>query len=61
VYDGLIKITGLIQHKTECFSSTWRKYYNEGLHNLYYWPNIIRAIKSRRMRWAGLVIGLGDI
>jgi hypothetical protein len=33
----------------------WRKLHNEGLHNLYSSPNIIRMIKSRRMRWAGHV------
>jgi hypothetical protein len=33
----------------------WRKLHNEELRNLYYSPNIIRMIKSRRMRWAGLV------
>jgi hypothetical protein len=29
----------------------WRKFYNEELHNLYYSPNTLRMIKSRRMRW----------
>jgi hypothetical protein len=33
----------------------WRKLHNGGLHNLYYSPNIIRMIKSRRMRWLGHV------
>jgi hypothetical protein len=28
---------------------------NEELHNLYSLPNIIRMIKSRKMRWAGHV------
>jgi hypothetical protein len=32
-----------------------RKLQNEKLHNLYSWRNIIRIIKSRRMRWAGHV------
>jgi hypothetical protein len=31
----------------------WRKLHNEELHNLYSSSNIIRMIKSRRMRWAG--------
>jgi hypothetical protein len=31
----------------------WRKLHNE-LYNLYSSPNIIRMIKSRRMRWVGM-------
>jgi hypothetical protein len=31
----------------------WRKLHNEELHNLCSLPNIIRMIKSRRMRRAG--------
>jgi hypothetical protein len=33
------------------------KLHNEELHNLYSSPNIIRMIKSRRLRWAGHVAG----
>jgi hypothetical protein len=33
----------------------WRKPHNEELHDLYSSPNIVRAIKSRRMKWAGHV------
>jgi hypothetical protein len=33
----------------------WRKLHNEELHILYSSPNIIRQIKSRRLRWAGHV------
>jgi hypothetical protein len=38
---------------------TWRKLHNDELHNLYYSPNIIRAIKPRRMRWTRHVARLG--
>jgi hypothetical protein len=30
----------------------WRRLHNEGLHNLYSSPSIIRMMKSVRMRWA---------
>ena len=33
----------------------WRKLHNEELYDLYSLPSIVRAIKSRRMRWAGHV------
>jgi transcription termination factor 2 len=38
----------------------WRKLHNEELRNLYSSPNIIRMIKSRRMRWAGHVARMGE-
>jgi hypothetical protein len=37
----------------------WRKLHNEELHNLYPSPNIIRMIKSRRVRLAGQVARVG--
>jgi len=33
----------------------WRKLHNEELNNLNCLPNIVRVVKSRRMRWAGHV------
>jgi hypothetical protein len=33
----------------------WRKLHNDELHSLYSSLNIVRVIKSRRMRWAGHV------
>jgi hypothetical protein len=37
-----------------------RKLHNEEIHNLYSSPDIIRQIKSRRMRWAGHVARMGE-
>ena len=33
----------------------WRRLHNEELNSLYRSPNIVRVIKSRRLRWAGHV------
>jgi hypothetical protein len=38
----------------------WRKLHNDELHSLYSSPNIVRVIKSRRMRWAGHVAHVGE-
>jgi hypothetical protein len=37
-----------------------RKLHNRELHNLYLSPDIIRQIKSKRMRWAGHVACTGE-
>jgi hypothetical protein len=46
--------------KRDRVTGWWRKLHNEELHNLYSSPNIIRIIKSRRMRWAGHVARMGE-
>jgi hypothetical protein len=38
----------------------WRKLHNEELHRLYSSANIIRMMKSRRMRWAGYLARMGE-
>ena len=37
----------------------WRKLHNEELSDLYSLPNVVRVVKSRRMRWAGHVAHMG--
>jgi hypothetical protein len=38
----------------------WRKLHKEELLNLYSSPSIITIIKSRRMKWTGHVVGMGE-
>jgi len=38
----------------------WRRFHNEELNDLYSSPNILRVIKSWRMRWAGHVARMGE-
>jgi len=38
----------------------WRKLHNEELRGFYSLPNIVRVVKSRRMRWAELVARMGE-
>ena len=38
----------------------WRRVHNGELNDLYCSPNIVRVVKSRRMRWAGLVVRMGE-
>jgi hypothetical protein len=39
---------------------SWRKLHIDELHRLYSSPNIVRVIKSRRMRWARHVTRMGE-
>jgi PAS domain-containing protein len=52
----LRRIFGL---KRDEVTGDWRKLHNEELHDFYSSPDIIRMIKSRRMRWEGQVELIG--
>jgi hypothetical protein len=45
--------------KRDEVTGEWRKLHNKELNELYYLPNIVRVVKSRRMRWAGYVARMG--
>ncbi|KAJ4429609.1 hypothetical protein ANN_21795 [Periplaneta americana] len=46
--------------KRDEVTGEWRKLHNTELHALYTSPDIIRTIKSRRLRWAGHVARMGE-
>jgi hypothetical protein len=46
--------------KMDEVTGEWRKLHNEELNGLYSLPNIVRVIKSRRLRWAGHVTRMGE-
>jgi hypothetical protein len=46
--------------KRDEVTGEWRKFHSEELHNLYSSPDIIRQVKSGRMRWAGNVARMGE-
>jgi len=46
--------------KRDEVTGEWRKLHTEELSDLYSLPNIVRVVKSRRMRWAGHVARMGQ-
>jgi hypothetical protein len=52
-------LTRIFESKRDEVTGEWRKLHNKELHDLYSSPNIVRVIKSRRMRWAGHVARVG--
>jgi hypothetical protein len=49
----------LMESKKDEVTGEWRRLHNEEVYVLYTLPNIIRAIESRRVRWAGHVARIG--
>jgi hypothetical protein len=60
VFENLVfwRIFGL---KREELVRGWRRQHNEELCNSYALPNIIRVIKSKRVRWVGHVSHVGEM
>jgi hypothetical protein len=54
-------LTRIFGPKTDEVTGGWIKVHNEEFHNIYFSPNIIRAVKSRKMRWAGHVERMGEM
>jgi hypothetical protein len=52
--------SNLFEPKRDEVTGEWRKLRNEELNDLYYSPNVVRVIKSRRMRLAEYVTRMGE-
>ena len=46
--------------KRDEVTGDWRKLHNEELSDLYSLPNIVRVVKSRRIRWTGHLARMGE-
>jgi len=46
--------------KRDEVTGEWRKLLNEELRDFYSLPNIVRVVKSRRMKWIGHVARMGE-
>ena len=46
--------------KRDVVTGEWRKLHNEEPWDLYSLPNIVRVVKSRRIRWMGHVVHMGE-
>src|SRR5215510_5597785 len=53
-------LRGVFGPKRDEVTGEWRKLHNEELNDLYSLSNIVRVVKSRRMRWVGHVVCMGE-
>ena len=53
-------LRGVFGPKRDEVTGEWKKIHNEELWDLYSLPNIVRVVKSRKMRWAGHVARMGE-
>ena len=56
----MLKMWRIFEPKRDTVTGEWRKVHNEELNDLHSSPNIVRVIKSRRMRWTGHVARIGE-
>jgi hypothetical protein len=54
-------LRGIFGPKREEVAGGCRRLHKEELHNLYASPNIMRVIKSRRIRWAGNIARIREM
>jgi len=51
----------IFEPKTNEVTGEWRKLHNDELNDLYCSPNIVRVTKSRKIKWAWHVVGMGRV
>jgi len=59
VFENMV-LRKLFATRRDEVTGEWRRLQNEELNDLYSSPNIVRVIKSKRMRWAGHVARMGE-
>jgi len=59
VFENMV-LRRIFEPRRDEVTGEWRRLHNEELNDLYPSPNIVRVIKSRRMRWAGHVARMGE-
>ena len=59
VFDNMV-LRRIFGPRRDEVTGEWRRLHNEELNDLYSSPNIVRVIKTRRMRWVGHVARMGE-
>jgi hypothetical protein len=56
----MVVLRKIFESRRDEVTGEWRKLHSEKLHHLHSFPNIIRQLKSKRIRWAGHMARMGE-